>query len=733
MSNRSRGTGSMNRVRRQLASSSPSAIELLRVLLAASLLLPLMLFVFASWLNYRAAFAEATQDLLRTSEVAREQAAKVFDSEGQVIDRVNELLRGLDAAGARQQESDLHEAFERIVAHLPVIQSVLVADANGHPLVSAAEYPVPPAVDISDHDFYRAIVRKHRATFVSGLQVGEVNKQLFFGLARPWVGMDGGIRGVVDVAVSPSFFQDFYQALAGEEGNPDDAKVLTLLREDGQILVRYPPLATVMARLPANSPLLSAIRADDVSGVGRGRLYNSDPEPVRIFAYRKVQGYPVYVVAARSERSIIAGWRNTMASHLVFGVPVTLALFGVAWTALVRTRREAQALARARHEIQRRETAEAALLRSQRLEAIGQMTGGVAHDFNNLLTVILGSADMLARRPNDPARVVRVAEQIALAARRGGEVTQQLLAFSRRQLINPELLELNKRLQDFKPLLDRAAREAVHVELDLEPLLGMVRLDPGHFEAAILNLVGNARDAMPHGGRVVISSRNVLLTTAQGELGPGEYVRVAVTDNGAGMDPATIGRAFEPFFTTKEIGKGTGLGLSQVYGFAKQAGGDARIISAPAEGTTVELLLPRAVRDPPGSPSRGGAETPGHLGGGEVVLVVEDEPGVRDMAVESLQGLGYHTVAYASARAALDRLRSSERVDVLFSDVVMPGGINGFQLAAEARRLRPGLKILLTSGFTGSYRDEELRDLPLLTKPYDRDRLATQLSAILQG
>ena len=712
--------------------ASPSAIDLLRVLLFASLLVPLGLFILASWINYRSAFEQATNDLWRTSEVAREQAAKVFDSESQVVDRINELLRGMDIPAVRQHEAELHDALVRIVSHLPVVQSVLVADASGQPLVSASTYPVPTDVTITDRDYYRAIVEGHMNTYIAGLQVGEVNKMPFFGLARPWLTIAGSLSGVVDVIVSPAFFQDFYQALAGEERAADDGKILAMIREDGQLLVRYPPMSQPLPVVPPSNPFLGAIRKQPISGIYRGHLISDTRGPVRIFAYRKVQDYPVYVVVARSQASIVRGWRDTMASHLIFGVPATLALFAVAWTALVRTRREALALARARHEIQRRETAEAALLRAQRLEAIGQMTGGVAHDFNNLLTVILGSADMLTRRPDDPARVARVAEQIALAARRGGEVTQQLLAFSRRQLINPELLDLNGRLRDFKPLLDRAASEAVSVEFDLDPVLGIVRLDPGHFEAAILNLVGNARDAMPHGGRVVISSRNVLITTGQGDLPPGEYVRIAVTDSGVGMDPITMARAFEPFFTTKEIGKGTGLGLSQVYGFAKQAGGDARIISAPVEGTTVELLLPRVMRELEAGPSRELGEVGSLRGGGEVVMVVEDEPGVRDMAVESLQGLGYITKAYASARAALDCLRSSEPVDVLFSDVVMPGGINGFQLANEALRLRPGLKILLTSGFTGSYGDKELPDLPLLTKPYDRDRLALELSAVLQ-
>jgi CheY-like chemotaxis protein/anti-sigma regulatory factor (Ser/Thr protein kinase) len=321
-----------------------------------------------------------------------------------------------------------------------------------------------------------------------------------------------------------------------------------------------------------------------------------------------------------------------------------------------------------------------------------------------------------------------------LAARRGGEVTQQLLAFSRRQFIKPETINLNRRLMDFQQLLRSAAREAVEVELDLDPGLDPVRLDPGHFEAAVLNLVGNARDAMPDGGRIVIATRNVSLANAdQHDLPPGAYVRVTVRDTGTGMDPDTVTKAFEPFFTTKDIGKGSGLGLSQVYGFAKQAGGDVRIISTPAAGTTVEILLPRAS-------DRTAGERPGvdavplrSANAGEVVLVVEDEPGVLAMTVDSLRDLGYATLTATTAQAALDLLRRGQRVDVLFSDVVMPGGMNGLQLSVEARRLRPDLKVLLTSGYTGGFDTAEAPDFPLLTKPYDRGQLASQLRAVLQG
>ena len=223
------------------------------------------------------------------------------------------------------------------------------------------------------------------------------------------------------------------------------------------------------------------------------------------------------------------------------------------------------------------------------------MTGGVAHDFNNLLTVILGNAELLQRRANDPARVRAIAGQIILAAEHGGKVTQQLLTFSRRQLVHPEVVSLNDLLRAFEPILSRAAGDTVSVALNLASDAWPVLLDSGHFEAAILNLVGNARDAMADGGAITIVTQNIRLAPSDiAELPAGEYVRVEVSDMGCGMDLQTAGKVFEPFFTTKEIGKGTGLGLSQVYGFAKQAGGEVRIRSAIGVGTTIELVLPHA-------------------------------------------------------------------------------------------------------------------------------------------
>ena len=686
-----------------------------------------------AWLNFRSAFAGAEQDLLRTTEVGCEHASKMFEGQDHVVDRVVDLVRGMSPDTIRASEASLHSAFAAIVARLSQVQSVLLVDHDGRPLVSAGVYPVPD-VTLSGRDFFRATINGRGGTYVSSPQVGAVNKTLFFGLARPWLGTDGAVQGVIDVAVTPAQFQDFYQALADED-RTGDGKIVALVRDDGQILARYPALQAPPPRLPDGAPFFAAIRAQAESGAFQTNSVTDEAGKPWLFAYRRVQGYPLYVVAGQRRAAIVAAWRSTTAGHLSFAVPATIALFAITWTALVRARGEAEALTRARQEIARREQAEAALLRAQRLEAIGQLTGGVAHDFNNLLTIILGSAEMLSKRAHDPARVKTLAQHIVLAAKRGGEVTQQLLAFSRRQVVQPEILDLNAALQEFRPLLLRAARGQCSLAFDLAPHLGLVRLDPGHFEAAILNLIGNARDAMPGGGRVVVATRNVTLAPADApDLPAGRYIGVAVTDTGCGMDAATAARAFEPFFTTKETGKGTGLGLSQVYGFAKQAGGDVRIVSAPDQGTTVELLLPQA--EPPAQPAAtppATAHPQAAAHAGEVVLVVEDEPGVLDMTVDILREHGYTIVTATTARDALQRLRELDRVDLLLSDVTMPGDMSGVQLSIEARRLRPDLKVLLTSGYTGDFEKERPGDIPLLNKPYDQGQLANRVRAVLHG
>jgi PAS domain S-box-containing protein len=375
---------------------------------------------------------------------------------------------------------------------------------------------------------------------------------------------------------------------------------------------------------------------------------------------------------------------------------------------------------------------------SQKLEAIGQLTGGVAHDFNNLLTVILGNAELLSEELSREPKLHALAEMTVTAALRGAELTKRLLAFARRQALEPKVLQLNKLLSDMYEMLRRTLAEDIDIEILPGPDLWEADADPGQLEMAILNLAINARDAMPHGGRLTIETTNALVDAdvVGAETGEenGQYVLVAVSDTGTGMPPEVVARAFEPFFTTKEIGKGSGLGLSMVYGFVKQSRGHIRVYSEMGEGTTVRLYLPRAQRGVGRNPEE--APIARALGGQEKILVVEDDPGVRDNLITQLKALGYTVFSAHNGPAALDLLTKNRSIQLLLTDVVMPGGMNGRQLADAARQLNPELRILFTSGYTenvithGGRLD---RGVHLLTKPYRRQDLAGKVRDVLDA
>ncbi|HEY0647726.1 hybrid sensor histidine kinase/response regulator [Phenylobacterium sp.] len=378
-----------------------------------------------------------------------------------------------------------------------------------------------------------------------------------------------------------------------------------------------------------------------------------------------------------------------------------------------------------------RDEAEAALQRAQKLEAVGQLTGGVAHDFNNLLTVVIGALDLMQRHPDDAARRERMIEAAQGAARRGERLTQQLLAFSRRQALKPEPVHVDALLKDAEPLLRRAVGEAVTLIVAPSARDAVVHLDPSQFEAAVMNLVVNARDATPAGGMIRIETLCVDVKDRQIEgLEAGHYLCVAVHDTGAGMDADTIARAFEPFFTTKAPGRGTGLGLSQVYGFARQSGGAATIDSAPAKGSTVCMYLPRIAADPASEAAP--AEAAKVQRGPKLkVLLVEDDAQVAELVDAMLGELGHEVIRGEHAEAALAILNAGEPVDLMLTDLIMPGDKSGVELAREAVRLRPRLPIILSSGYTGEVLTAaEHTPWPLLRKPYGPEQLASAIAEL---
>ena len=394
-----------------------------------------------------------------------------------------------------------------------------------------------------------------------------------------------------------------------------------------------------------------------------------------------------------------------------------------------RTRALEQANEQLRLEMNERARVEETLRQAQKIEAIGRLTGGVAHDFNNLLMVISGGLDMLDRQ-TDPSRRRRLMDGMIQAAQRGASLIKQLLAFSRRQTLRPEPVDVAAQMGGMRELLDRTLRGDVHVEFDFPDTLWPVEVDPGELELVILNLAVNARDAMPNGGTILVRGEN--LPDLHDEQIVGDYVRLSVIDTGVGMGPEILSRVFEPFFTTKEVGKGSGLGLAQVHGFATQSRGTVRIRSEVGKGTSIELYLPRSLSVPPKERHLIDLDTvrPKRDSHGRILLV-EDDDEVAALVSEMLGELGYEVTRAASGAAALGALADGRDVDLIFSDIMMPGGMNGVELAREIKRRRSDIPILLTSGYSeAAVHDPELAGIRILPKPYLIDELAAALSAV---
>jgi signal transduction histidine kinase/ActR/RegA family two-component response regulator len=381
---------------------------------------------------------------------------------------------------------------------------------------------------------------------------------------------------------------------------------------------------------------------------------------------------------------------------------------------------------------------EEALRQAQKMEAVGQLTGGVAHDFNNLLQVIVGNLEVIRRLvPNDAGRIQRAAEQALNGARQAGSLTQRLLAFSRRQPLDPRPVDVNSLVGGMSDLLNRSLGETISVETVRAAGLWRVEVDPNALESAILNLAVNARDAMPEGGRLTMETMNAHIdetyAISHAEVVPGQYVAISISDTGVGMDAETIRRAFEPFFTTKPVGKGTGLGLSQVYGFVKQSGGHVKIYSEVNQGTTVKIYLPRLERLSEEYDAQHSMPVPEGTRD-ETILVVEDDDNVRAYSVETLRELGYRVIEAQDGPSALHLLERQTRIDLLFTDVVLPGGMTGAQVAARARELYPTLKVLFTTGYARNaifHHGRLDKGVQLITKPFSFSDLAAKVRDVL--
>ena len=490
------------------------------------------------------------------------------------------------------------------------------------------------------------------------------------------------------------------------------AEAVLVISPDGEVLLSNPAAEKLLRFAPGMN--IAKLRAISV-------VYKGDGATVLPLADMPVRR--VLRGDAFTDQEIFVRWRDGSSPlHLVVsGQPLRDSSGAISGAALVY------------HDITETREAENKLQQAQKLEAIGKLTGGVAHDFNNMLTVITGTTEALVGRLHDQPDLAAVARLIDDAANRCSELVKQLLAFARKQPLQPRNVDINERVTETAKLLRPTLGEQIEIETILGDELPTAHIDPSQLANAVVNMAINARDAMPNGGKLLLETRNVVLDEAYGhanpDVQPGPYVMLAITDTGTGMPKSVQEKAFEPFFTTKDIGKGSGLGLSMVYGFVKQSGGHIKIYSEEGHGTSIKLYLP---------PARGVAAATATAaapasGGDETILVVEDDAFVRTFVDTQLKSLGYKTLVAANGKEALALVDLGEPFDLLFTDVIMPG-LSGRELAEVIRKRRPGIRVLYTSGYTDNaivHHGRLDEGVLLLTKPYRRPQLAQMIRQAL--
>lgn len=701
-----------------------NSLRLLQWMMAASLALPVALFAITSAISYTSTRDIADREIERTLDVVHEHALKVFETIDRSLAELNEVVRGLPDETIRAREPALHRRLKRLTDSLPQLKSAWIFDTDGKALVNSLASP-PPELSFADRDYFYAHIDQTIGTFIGTALTPRPPYQgaRFFGMSRRRDSDDGSFIGVIQASVFPEYFESFYARIGSDAGS-----FFAMGRTDGVLLAHFPRLDREI-RLDPTGPVGRQIAAHPERGLIT-IAWPSDGIERRI-GYRRVAEYPIYVSAGLETSAIRGRWFATMGQHLVFGIPATALLFLLLVLAIRRTQ-HLQAEAAARRE------AEEALKHSQRLEALGQLTGGVAHDFNNLLTVIRASVDLLNRPQLTEERRQRYITAIGDAVARAAKLTSQLLAFARRQTLKPEVFDVGERMQSLHDMLAPLLGPAIEIAMRLPTEPCLVHADAGQFETALINMATNARDAMQGKGRItfkVEAATTVPDTLAHvsgsqnlgnQNLGNHGFVSVTVSDTGIGIPAARLGRIFEPFFTTKQVGHGTGLGLSQVFGFARQSGGEVTVTSEVGQGSTFSLYLPRVPPDL--LPQRQAPNTaPAVAGSGMSVLLVEDNIELANFAADGLTELGYSITLVDNATDALAELVvDADRFDVVFSDVVMPG-MTGLDLAQAIRDRGIGVPIVLTTGYSQALSQDGVAGFELVQKPYSIEELSRVL------
>ena len=697
--------------------SAQLTVRSLRLSMLMAVILPTLLFMVAAAIFYGQAFDDARLRVDREARIAQEHASKIMENNESMTRAVLDFVAGMTPEDVSTNERELHARLAALGSKLPQVQSMTLLDAAGKAVASNRFFPVPK-IAASDREYFRWHQTGQPGIYISETLVSRATGETFFDVSQRW-DHNGTFAGVLSISLYPAYFNEFYRGMARDA----PGLMVMLTRSDGAVLARWPPVPPDKTWLSSDSALLKAMASGDVQGRMEGAS-SVDGED-RINAFRRLERYPIYVQAGVDREAIIAGWQRQLAVLAAFTFPISMALVYVVWVALRRTRRELNAQQSLQREIEQRARIENALHHVQKLEALGRLTGGVAHDFNNLLTIVSNNLHLMRRLDTKMADNKQLAA-IGRAVASGERLTRQLLAFARRQPLQPEVVSLQERLPALLALIAPTLGPRIESSVEVDPKTKAILVDPAELELSIINLAVNAKDAMPDGGRFKLSARNA--SPAEVDIA-GEFVVLTVADTGTGIDPQLTDRIFEPFFTTKPAGQGTGLGLSQVYGLCAQAGGSARIDSAPGEGTRVSLYLPAT--EP--VPSVVDLAKPQDRRLDCNILLVEDNEEVAVATQPLLQTVGC-TVRWApsadAARAMIDA--EPTKFDIVLSDMAMPGELDGLGLAEYLRKRHPEIQVVLMTGYTNQLQEALARRFTVLAKPCAPDVLVNAARDAIQ-
>jgi two-component system NtrC family sensor kinase len=689
----------------------------LRAALWGAFLIPLVAFVFIAWWGYERARHDAELAVTHASDLAYRHAQRVFDVALEIARRTDEAAPADDQT-VGQREAEIHRRLADIASGVPSVVDIDIWDADGRPLARSDVFPVDPKALVSDRAYFQEQKNSRKPLGVSEVIKGRVSGLDVFNATLRRATADGRFAGVVAVSMAPRYFRDYYESLTTEQ---PDLATFALIRLDGEIIARWPPTVDGRTHVPPDSLVLRRIVAGQTSG--NVLVPESAGRETRISAFRRLDHYPLYVVAGVSRAAMFAGWARFIALLAAILLPTSAGLVYVTWVALKKTQREALTSAELQDQIRRRAIAEQNMVQSQKLETLAVVTGGVAHDFNNLLAIVNASLHILKRSQPELVDNKQI-KDVTRAVQAGVRLTRQLLSFTRKQALRPETIDLQSWLPATEGLIQTTLGASVTWQLRVEPDTKPVNVDMGELELALINLVVNARHAMPKGGALTVHASNA----AQDHGFAKAMVGISVADTGVGIPSELLTKVFEPFFSTRTKGAGSGLGLSQVQGFCSEAGGTVRIDSVVGEGTTVWMYLPASSDVSVAQP----IETPVAIQVSGRVLLVEDNEDVAATTEMVLRTAGLEVVRRASADAALSYLRAIDRLpDAVLSDIAMPGSMNGIELAFALREKHPSLPVLLTTGYAEQLDEAVAGGLSVLPKPVAPEELLDALKAVI--